>query len=223
VYRARLEWGEVAIRDEPHASARALGSLRAGDEVSLGDRSLRSDGWMRIERPTPSRGWIQVRATQFRLGRPVYLLDSSAEVRARAEERGEVLLTLTKRARLTLLGLRDAADEEWIRVQVPSGKEGFVPGRTRVKDQDRARWEQVEGDPGGPIEWFLRRGVLGGLCLAGLAGGVLLLDVVQGVQIWSLLGIATLGVVTAVLGIFRGRGGRTDTAWHLAPPRALGG
>ena len=81
----------------------------------------------------------------------------------------------------------------------------------------------VEGDPGGPIEWFLRRGVLGGLRLAGLAGGVLLLDVVQGVQVLSLLGIATLGVVTAVLGSLPGRGGRTDTAWHLAPPRALGG
>lgn len=223
--RARIESGTVSVLEKPHPGALVLRALGPGDEISFADRPLRADGWTRIERPTQARGWIQRQTTRMDVRRPVVLLDPVVHVRASPDGEGAVLRTLTTRARFALLGPCDSGDDEWIRVELPSGKQGFVPGSTRVKDEDREKWEDVEGSKGGAhplIEWFARRGVVGGLSLAALAVAVLLVERGAARLHFEAIGFLLLGLWLAMLGVRRGRGGRTDTAWHLAPPRDFG-
>ncbi len=223
--RARIESGTVSVLEKPHPGAPVLRALEPGDEIAIADRPLRADGWTRIERPTQARGWIQRQTARLDLRRRVVLLDPVVHVRTSPDEEGAVLRTLTTRARFALLGPCDSGDDGWIRVELPSGKRGFVWGGTRVADEDRERWEEVEGSRGGGhplIEWFARRGVVGGLSLAALAAAVLLVERAPEHLHLEAIGFLLLGLWLALLGVRRGRGGRTDTAWHLAPPRGSG-
>ena len=56
----------VALRSEPRRALAPIGELRAGDEVERVDAL---PGWVRVEQPDGTRGWVQEEAV-FPLGRP---------------------------------------------------------------------------------------------------------------------------------------------------------
>lgn len=211
---ARAKRGTLPLVAEPREDATQKAALAAGQDVVVrGTRDVLGIRWLEIERVGGRRGWIQdgegveLREEVLSQEREVSFVDSDTEA----------LRVLKRGARLGLL-----AREEWrgraVRVRLPSGREGFVPGTTRVAEVP-TKYEMPVGLPRGfDVErWFLRRGVTGSLVLVAVAVLAFALTSGRGAAAYYPAVLLVVGVIGVVVAWRRKDFGLGSTAWERAP------
>lgn len=218
--QVRMESGELPIHYEPRESSPRVGSLGTPGEELLTVLGVLSGTWMQVARSNGRPGWIPSGDPRLRFSREVRVRQSMAAVLPRTGHRGEPLRLLKRNARLTLLRIVEEAGERWVRVRLPSGREGFVAGGTRVVDYEPG---DEMGDPphAWVVEvWLLRRGVVGGLALLLIAAAWFFIGREHGYIFYYPPALALLGVFGVVSGWRMGKLGALETAARLAPPEA---
>lgn len=216
--QVRMESGELAIHYEPRETSPRVGSLGGADDPLVIVRGSRSAPWMEVQRSNGRTGWIQPADPRLRFTREVCVKQSRASVLPRPGHRGEPLRILKRSARLTLLRTVEEAGERWVQVRLPSGREGFVSGGTRVVDYEPGDERGVAPHGFFLESWFLQRGVVGGIALILIAAAWYFIAREQGHIFYYPPVLALIGVVGIAGGVRSGKLGALETAARLTPP-----
>src|SRR5438105_3460173 len=164
---ARAPLGVAQIHTAPDDNSAVMRILASGEELAIttADRSGAAQ-WLKVEFQTGRLGWVH-ESQGLELRRDVFVDQAEALLVAQPGDHSAVLRKLKRRARVALLRTREEAGERWVLVRLPSGKEGYLPGSTRVTDTDEVI-AAPDGSLGGARKlhsfhlerWFIRRGVV---------------------------------------------------------------
>ena len=131
--RARILDSQVKLYSTPEPNALSLATLQEGTEIEFGGVKQRNGKqWVEITLPTGQKGYIPGETRIFHL-RMATLLQNNVPVYHQATEHSLVRTTLKRNAKVYLVDVTRVEGVDWVKVREPSGIEGFIPGKTRLR------------------------------------------------------------------------------------------
>ena len=112
-----------------------IATLKQGDEVQLGKVTRRfGKTWVAVTRPDGRTGFLSGEVRIFPVRR-AELADKTMNLYTAADPDSDVLMTLSRKAEFSIIDkLTDKNNAAWVLVRLPNGREGFLPGKARIRE-----------------------------------------------------------------------------------------
>jgi hypothetical protein len=169
--KARVLDPHVNVYSTMDADSLSFATLTEGMEIEVGGAKRKAGKeWISITLATGQKAFIPGDTHLFAV-REGALMQESVDMYAEPSSESPIKQQLTRNTKMSILEVKKADDERWVRIRDVNGNEGFISGETRIrviqaKTKAMGRKNMLSG-----AMWLIAGGVIIYSGLKGTTGG----------------------------------------------------